>query len=198
MNNFQLDGETIIALLNQRKTNGIIEAEVSPQAMFEIVRIREPGVVEMTFQRGEIVACSLTSKSGRVVISERAALLKILPQAGVLQWQLELSTTSIQATPAPFPALRPALPNTAPTQRVSSAEIPAVFSRSAPYQAKSIPYRLGEIQLHQIQDPTVRKIYQLIDGQRSVDKISVLSRLPQPTVSLALQQLHAWGIVAFY
>lgn len=46
----------------------------------------------------------------------------IFPKAGVLQWQLELSTTITRTTPAPFPALRPTPPGLLPMRRATSFE----------------------------------------------------------------------------
>lgn len=179
MNSFQLDGETIVKVLSQRKTDGTLSAEISPQTMFEMVKIKEPGRVVIVFQKGDVIACMLSTGSGRLVTKDQERLSQLLLLAGVLHWQLELASANKQLT-EPLQAVRPALPAVRPTF------------------ADLVPYRLREVQVDQIQDLMLRRVYQLVDGQRSIEKLSVLIRIPPDTLVLALQQLHQWGLIAFY
>lgn len=59
MNSFQLDGETIVKVLSQRKTDGTLSAEISPQTMFEMAKIKEPGRVVIVFQIGHFLILEL-------------------------------------------------------------------------------------------------------------------------------------------
>lgn len=192
---FQLDGETIIGVLRRRKTNGTLSAGVSPQSMVGMLKIKEPGVVTMIFQKGEIVACRLATSAGRVCTEDLRELTRLLAQAGVLHWSLELSTTlewpvQTRQTTSSYPTVQPPTPAQAPAPRPAAPP-----PLPTPLSWQSIPSRLREVQVDLIQDMTLRRVYQLVDGQRSIEKVSALSRLPVDAVMLAVQQLQRWGLV---
>jgi hypothetical protein len=78
--------------------------------------------------------------------------------------------------------------NTSPSQNVISEKLrsPIAF----------IPYRVRTISLVLFRDQADRKVYQLIDGQRTIGRIAVLAHIqPQDTVGI-IQRLQAEGIIA--
>ncbi|HEU5375253.1 MAG TPA: hypothetical protein VFV38_07430 [Ktedonobacteraceae bacterium] len=186
MYNFQLDAETIVTRLGQTRTTGTLQAEVPPQTMLQIMKIKETGTVQIVFQKGEITSCALTTKQGRDITRSAKELFQLLAQMGILQWQLLLTTPASQA---PAPQAPENVPHYVQPEASASPAPPTFFPWT------SVPYRLQEVDINQLQDWTVRKVYQLIDGQRSIEKIIRLSRVAPEITMHIVQQLYAQQII---
>ncbi len=172
MYNLQLDSEAILRRLKESNAYGTLQTDIPPSVMFEWFTVRALGKIQLTFQRGEIIACSLATDGG-VISQHKDQILGLLASLGVLRWQLILPTdrasSSLPDTPTPHPSTSP-------------------FSM--------VPYRIRSARLDQFQNIFERKVYQLIDGQRSIERIAVLVRLTKENTMAIIQKLRTEGTIA--
>ncbi|GCE25519.1 hypothetical protein KDA_10030 [Dictyobacter alpinus] len=190
MTSLQLDGVIIVNRLHAIDFNGLLEAEIPAARMYTIAGVNAAGKIQITFNRGQIVACQLWvgPNQGSIALNRIESILNL---AGVLEWQTstmspqntdQISRVYLSSQTAPL-AISPQ----------TSSAIPAVM----PLTSSAIPYRIRETPLNQFQDASTRKVYQLIDGQRTVERIAQLCRLSTETTMYIIQKLRAQGILSF-
>lgn len=171
MYNFHLDSEAILNRLEESRADGMLQADIPLQMMLEVFGVREPGKVQMFFQQGRIVTCSLTTASS-VLLSKKEQILQALSRMRKLHWQLTLPLNNL-ATPI----------------------VEAPPARQQDSVSSAIPYRTQLIRLDQFSDVHERKVYQLIDGQRSIERIAVLACLNRENTLTLIRKLQGYGIV---
>ncbi|GER86901.1 hypothetical protein KDW_10630 [Dictyobacter vulcani] len=195
MNSLQLDGAIIVNRLHTTGFNGLLEAEIPVAKMHNIASVKASGKIEITFNKGQIVACQLWIglNQGSIALDQ---ITNILNRAGTLEWRTAMMSPrntdqiarvylSSQTGPLSIPP--------SPSSAETAPAIPAVM----PLTSSAIVYRIRETELNQFQDASKRKVYQLIDGQRTIERIALLSRLSTETTMYIIQQMRAQGIVSF-
>lgn len=167
MEYLQLEIDVILLHLKENRASGILQADLPERFIMAAFSRRGPAKVQLSLQAGEIVS-GFISTPQEVLLQHKQQVVRTVAQAGILSWQLILAA-DVQERPSS--QTNPRLP----AQPVNN-HLPRMFS---------IPYRTRQIALESFADPTARRVYQLIDGQRSIERIAALARVP-PDYALAL------------
>lgn len=160
MEYLQLEIDLILLHLKENSASGVLQADLPERFMLSVFSLKEPGQVQITLQAGEVVSAFIATPRG-VVLQHPQRVVGTLAQVGSLYWQLMLAPDPQEISHSqtnPRLAAQPAATN-----------MPLMLS---------IPYRTQQLPLAYFTDPTARRVYQLIDGQRSIERIAVLARVP--------------------
>lgn len=163
----QLEIDLILLHLKENRASGILQADLPERFMMSVFSQRATGKVQITLQAGEIVSGFIATPQ-EVLVQHKQQVVRFVAQAGVLSWQLILAT---DAEGRPTGQTNPRLPAQPVDNRLP--------------RPSSIPYRTRQISLESFTDPIARRVYQLIDGQRPIERIAMLARVP-PDYALAL------------
>ncbi|HEY7417045.1 MAG TPA: hypothetical protein VH593_17795 [Ktedonobacteraceae bacterium] len=178
MEYLQLEIELILLHLKENRASGSLQADLPERFMLAAFSQRAPGKAQLTLQAGEVVSGFIATPQA-VLLQHKQQILRVLAQAGVLSWQLILAATPQELPSAQTNPRLPALPVTDSLLRFSS-----------------IPYRTHQIGLEFFSDLMARRVYQLIDGQRSIERIALLAHVtPEYAISL-IQYLREQGFVS--
>jgi hypothetical protein len=163
----QLEIDLILLHLKENRASGTLQADLPERFMLSVFSRRGTGKVQITLQAGEIVSGFIATPQ-EMLVQHKQQVIRLVAQAGVLSWQLILEADPQER---PINQTNPRLP-----AQPANNHLPRSFS---------IPYRTRPMALEAFADPSARRVYQLIDGQRSVERIGVLARVP-PDYALAL------------
>jgi len=173
----QLEIELILLHLKENRASGVLQADLPERFMLFAFSRKEPGQVQLTLQAGEVVSAFIATRQD-IVLQHKQQIVRALEQAGILSWQLILADDPQESR----------LTQTNP--RLTAWGVPDNQLRSS-----SIPYRTQQIGLEYFYDLMARRVYQLIDGQRSIERIALLAHVtPDYAISL-IQYLREQGIV---
>lgn len=144
-----------------------LRAEVS-----QVDGIEGPSLVRVVVMKGNIVACSIEKKGGAVISGDMA--LRIVDRLGALEWSY-----------APLEKGELALP------------MPQTASPAVEILPSSIPVRVGLVEQHERDRwPRVQRlVFNLVDGNKSVERIAQLLSKPCETVQKILYVLCANHII---
>jgi hypothetical protein len=173
----QLEIKLILPHLKENSPSGILQADLPERFMLFAFSRNEPGKVQITLQAGEVISGSISTHQG-VLLQHKQQVLRVLEQAGMLSWQLILAVD-----PQEFPH-----PQTNP-------QPPDQDSSGSLLLASSIPYRSRQIGLEYFADLLARRVYLLIDGRRSIERIALLAHVTPDYAIELLQYLREQGIV---
>lgn len=188
---YVLDLMTLMQLLSRQRQNGELQADRA-----RISGVREHCQVSIQILRGAIHSCVIRTASGKVVAEGEKAVQLIW---GVtLEWDLLLLQSNSKSFPSqpnftppvtppatPYPTPRQFLPITSqPTEPIT----PVIPVRVMP----SDPGNITQL------SRAHRKVFSLIDGQRSIDKIaSLLSVAERAELADIMNTLHSIGVIEF-
>ncbi len=177
MEYLQLEIDLILLHLQENRASGILQADLPERFMLAAFSRRAPGKAQISLQAGVVVAGFIATPE-EVLVRHHQQVVRFVMQAGVLSWQLILAT---EAEGRPSGQTHPRLPAQPAVPRLPN---PA-----------SIPYRTHQISLDFFADSVARRVYQLIDGQRSVERIAVLARVPLDYALALIRSLWEQGIL---
>ncbi|MFL5663597.1 MAG: hypothetical protein ACJ8BW_19995 [Ktedonobacteraceae bacterium] len=174
---YTIDLATILQLLQEFRRNGILQAEL-PSG---VPGIREPCQALIELAEGKVVFCHIKNANGRTVLASEDAL-NVLNGLGTLNWLF----TERQEPPASG-------------LRDSSMSVPVV--RPMAYAPSLIPRRILHVGQEDLNawPRKYRRVFVLIDGERSAEKIAAILSLPPGGVEEVLEvlrKLKAMGIIA--
>lgn len=177
MEYLQLEIELILLHLKENRASGILQADLPERFMLLAFSRKEPGKVQLTLQAGEVVSAFIATRQD-IVLQHKQQVVRALGQAGILSWHLALADDPQE----------PPLTQTNP-------RLPAWNAPDNVIRSSSIPYRTQQIGLEYFYDLMARRVYQLIDGQRSLERIALLAHVtPEYAIGL-VQYLREQGIV---
>ena len=166
---YRTDLATMVGILFQQSIE--LRAEVS-----QVDGIEGPSLVRVVVMKGNIVACSIEKQGGAAISGDMA--LRIVDRLGALEWI---------HTPLEKRELALPMPQTA-----SPADTPA-----AEILPSSIPIRVGLVEQHKPDTwpRTQRLVFNLVDGNKSVQRIAQLLAKPCEVVQKILYILYANDII---
>lgn len=180
MEYLQLEIDIILQHLKENRASGVLQADLPERFMLAAFSRRAPGKVQLTLQAGTVVSGFLATPQD-VLLQNKQHIIQIVAQAGVLSWQLILTADPQERT-----------------INQTSPRLPALLAEPTLPRLYSIPYRISQIALEAFTDPTARRVYQLIDGQRSIERIAALARVPSDYALALMRYLREQGIIEFF
>lgn len=179
MEYLQLEIDLILLHLKENRASGILQADLPERFMMSAFSRRASGKVQITLQAGEVVSGFIATPQ-EMLVQHKQQVIRAVAQAGVLSWQLILAT---DAEGRPTGQTNPRLPAQPVENRLP--------------RPSSIPYRTREIALEAFADPSARRVYQLIDGQRSVERIAVLAWVPSDYALALIRYFWEQRVIEF-
>jgi hypothetical protein len=166
---YTIDLATILQLLHEFRRNGILQAEL-PSG---VIGFKEPCQALIELAEGEVVSCYIKSANGRTILASEDGL-SVLSDLGTLNWLF----TPRQELPAPG-------------SRDSSMSIPVVRPMTS-VPSPVIPRRIVHVGQEDLNawPRKYRRVFVLIDGERSAEKIAAILSLPPGGVEEVLEVLR--------
>jgi hypothetical protein len=156
-----------------------------------VAGVRERCHVEIDVMTGKIVACRIRSNSGRVVAWGDDVLREVY-RLGILDWNLTLQ----RQTPSPVgrDLITPALTNPTIPSPLEKTPVEGIPTSGT----SLIPRRLVLLEPWQMASwpRTYRMVYALVDGKKSVTKITEILSVSPGTVEQVLRDLQAMRVIA--
>lgn len=174
---YRIDLKALLQLMEEFQYGGVLVAEL-PRGAFGI---KEPCQAAVELTHGKVSGCSIHSQTKRYASGQYA--LQMLIDIGILHWQLQAQQPAIPP-PAEMSPLRPVFTSPPPPQQMVSHTPKRVLYARQDY--------LDQLTRKQ------RRVYVLIDGARSAEKIAQLvSSSPNALdeVLQTLQELAALGLI---
>jgi hypothetical protein len=178
---YTLDLETLLSLLQMQEQNGRLSSEVRG-----VIGLKEPCRVNIELQNGKIIACQIEGMHTKVRFIGEQALTK-LSHLGTQEWKLEKSQQ-------PQPSLVAPPSSAYPNERKHQSMLSQIPQR----------IRQDNLQLLNRLSRSQRRVWNLIDGVRSVEKIAMLlssspdlSAQQQQHVKEVMRELQTMGMITF-
>lgn len=176
---YTIDLATILQLLHEFQRNGILQAEL-PSG---VPGFKKYCLVLINLAEGKIISCHIKSDSGRTFLDGEDAL-RVVYSLGKLEW------TFTPRQEAPLLNLRD-----------SSTDIPVVHDPTPKPVHSLIPQRIARVGQEDLNSwpRKYRRVFVLIDGERSVEKIAAILSLPPggvEEVGEVLRKLQSIGVIA--
>nr|BBH88822.1 hypothetical protein KTC_35730 [Thermosporothrix sp. COM3] len=191
---YNLDIETLISVLQNRRITGFLEADLSTGGLSGSLR---KGTILVELQMGKIVTIRIRNPKGQLLFDGQQALQKI--RGIVFAWQLTEATTpdknrasSFMGNPNPALERYPAQYSPARSLLPASPSQPDSRSMLIPVRYQNIPP--GYLQ-HLSR--TARSIYALVNGANTIQRIAALLSLPLPVVYAELMALYNDHLIVF-
>lgn len=160
-----------LKLFERYRKNGILQAE-----LHHVPGIRGRCTGYLHLVEGKVVACSIENQQGQRSPVSKDMLLRVDSERGPFEWTLQ-----------PLPA---------PPTSSQRTEIPP-----RPIQGSPIPVSIAHLDLEKLDGWTTRQkmmlsiVFDLIDGQRTIEDIKADAPLPPPIVEEALRVLLSLKVI---
>jgi hypothetical protein len=175
---YTIDLATILQLLHEFHRNGILQAEL-PSG---VPGFKRYCLVLIDLAEGKIVSCHIKNGSGQTLLAGDDALI-VVHDLGKLEWtftsQQESSLLSL---------------------RDSTMDIPVVRAMTPMPAQSPIPRRIVQVGQEDLNSwpRKYRRVFVLIDGERSAEKIAAILSLPPGGVEAVvevLRKLQSIGVI---
>lgn len=176
---YTIDLATILQLLHEFHRNGILQAEL-PSG---VPGYKKYCQVLIDLAEGKIISCHIKNGSGQTILAREDAL-SVVYDLGKLEW------TFTPRQESPLLSLRD-----------SSMDIPVVRPMTPMPAQSPIPQRIVQVGQEDLNSwpRKYRRVFVLIDGERSVEKIAAILSLPPGGVEEVVEVLHklqSIGVIA--
>ncbi len=189
---YSLDIETLISVLQNRRIQGFLEADLSTGGISGVLK---NGFVKVELKEGKITSVFISDTNGHVLYQGQEALNKV--RRLVLTWQLtetlSRSFDNETSTDPGFPVQRsPALNQTNPL--LPLADRPSISNMS-----NFVPVRRQSLPSEHLRDlsRSARSVYALVNGANSIQRIANLLSMPIDMVYRELLALQGERFIAF-
>jgi len=192
---YSLDIETLISVLQNRRIQGFLEADLSTGGFSGPLR---SGFIRVELQEGKIVSAFISDANGRILHRGQEALSKV--GGVVLTWQLtETLLNSLDKNvryDANFPGQHSSALNQ--TQSITHPLLSPVDRSFALNIGNFVPVRSQTISPERLRflSRSVRSMYALVNGVNSIQRIADLLSLPVDLVYRELLVLQQQQIIA--
>lgn len=178
---YSLDTETMLQLAQNYQQTGLFFADLPPGA----AGTRFPCRASMNMLDGTLIDCRIETLNGRTHLVGREALQE-LHRFGILEWNLSLppdtSTNSRTTSPTSIMPYSPRDLATTDQPTDGNMLIPTRTVNVSPGQMAEWP-RL------------YRKVYFMVDGKNTVEKIADILSLPVVTVEKVIRDLSSMRVI---
>ena len=192
---YSLDIETLISVLQNRRIQGFLEADLSTGGFSGPLR---SGFIRVELQEGKIISAFISDANGRILHQGQEALSKV--GGVVLTWQLTETSSSLLdnnvRNDANFPIQHSPVLNQ--THSVTHSFLSPV-GRSYAFNVDSfVPVRRQNISPERLRflSRSVRSVYALVNGVNSIQRIADMLSLPVDLVYRELLVLQQQQIIA--
>lgn len=176
---YTIDLATILQLLHEFHRNGILQADL-PSG---VPGFKKHCLVLIDLAEGKIISCHIKNGSEQTFLAGENAL-SVVHSLGNLEW------TFMPRQEAPLLSLRD-----------SSMDIPVVHAPTPKPVHSLIPRRVAQVGPEDLNawPRKYRRVFVLIDGERSAEKIAAILSLPPggvEEVGAVLRKLQSIGVIA--